>query len=138
MRYLTTVLLAGLCLSCATAPKAAPVAAVVSPPAATDQRGPVIARICRRNQIIVIRAGAAEATYSLETARGEVLLPGMTLGQLAQKKPELFQAVRNMQASDMWAGGATQMVTDAQMSAMPSTPDFQQSGQQLIQVIDGR
>ena len=99
MRYVIALLLTVGCCSCATAPKAAPVAAVVP-----VQRGPVILPIHTRDKVIAVRAGQTGPTYSVLTARGEILVPDMTLGQLAQHDPELYRSVQSQQADSLWAG----------------------------------
>jgi hypothetical protein len=96
MRYAIPLLLAIFSASCSTAPQPATVTVV--------NQGPMIARIVERHQSIIVRAGADGPTYSLATPSGEKLTPGMTIGQLAQKDPELFHKVRSLQDGVLWAG----------------------------------
>jgi len=96
MRYLFPLILALGCASCANTTK--PISA-----AAPNQTGPVIARICGRHDIIIIRAGDSGPTYSLETARGEVLVPNMPLGKLAAMNPALAKRIDTMEDSVMLA-----------------------------------
>jgi len=101
MRYFGLLLLMMTCGSCAMAPRATPVAARLP-----EQRGPVITRIVSRDTTVVVRAGVdgADATYSVESKSGEILVPDMTLPQLARANPELFRSVQTAQSSVMYAG----------------------------------
>jgi hypothetical protein len=99
MRYVLPLVLAIGCASCASSSRPNSVAS--QPP---QHAGPVIAGIAARHDCIVIRAGDSGPTYSLETARGEVLVPDMTLGKLAAANPELFQWVTTLEDSVLWAG----------------------------------
>jgi hypothetical protein len=100
MRCVIPILLVIATASCASHP------GKVNAPVAAEPRNAakVIARIASRHTTIVVRAGATEPTYSLETAAGEVLVKDMTLGELAQTNPEMRDRVRNMQAQVLWAG----------------------------------
>jgi hypothetical protein len=99
MRYLIASMLALNCAVCASNRPAA-VSAADGPTAS----GAMISRLVGRHDVIVVRAGATGATYSLETKSGEVVVPAATLGKLAMTKPTLSRAVRTMQASNDWAG----------------------------------
>lgn len=96
MRYLFPLVLALGCASCANTTKLISAA----PP---DHTGPVIARLAGRHDTIVIRAGDSGPTYSLETARGEILVPDMTLGKLAAVNPGLAKRIDTLQDSVMLA-----------------------------------
>ena len=109
MRYLCPIALLVACSSCSTAPNAAPVA--VGPTStfasATPRHlGPVITRFAMRTRTITARAGidAGGPTYSLETPGGHVLVPDMTLGELARKNPDLNREIRAMDTAVLWAG----------------------------------
>jgi len=98
MRLALLPILALICASCSSTK---PPVAMTSP--AADRGGPVITRIVERRQVIVVRAGPRGPTYSLESNHGETVVPPMTLDQLALNRPDLFQTVRTMQATQ-WAG----------------------------------
>ena len=85
MRYLISSLLA---LSCA-------VCAADRPVTGSDTPGALIARMVSRRAVLMVRAGADGATYSLQTKGGEVVLPA---------------AKRSMQAVGDWAGIDTDTV----------------------------
>jgi hypothetical protein len=100
MRYIT--ILSILALSCASCSSS-------RPPALTTSSGPlpkglVISRVVGRDRVIVVRSGPNGPTYSLESKTGEVIVPAVTLGDLAMSKPELFREIRTMQANTVWAG----------------------------------
>ena len=100
MRYI--VILSMLALSCASCSSSRPPAA--SSPRGLEPQGPVISRVVGRDQVIVVRAGPNGPTYCLQSKTGEVIVPAMTLGDLAMSKPELFRELRTMQANTLWAG----------------------------------
>lgn len=76
----------------------------VAPPAGASHDHKVLLRIVGRDRVIVVRSGEAGATWSLESADGEVLVPDMTLDELRAEHPQLHQRVRTMQADPTWAG----------------------------------
>ena len=100
MRYL--IVLSTLALSCASCSSARPPAVTAS--RLSKPQGPVISRVVGKDQVIVIRAGKNGPTYSLESRTGEVIVPAMTLGELAMSQPELFGEIRTMRADTLWAG----------------------------------
>jgi hypothetical protein len=99
MRYFALSVVALTCASCAM--KATP-----PPPQASGPRsdGPVISRVVQRHDVIVVRAGANGPTYSLESKSGAVLVSEMTLSELAASHPEMFRAIKTMEADVRWAG----------------------------------
>jgi hypothetical protein len=99
MRYVIATMLAFSCAACSSNRPA-----VVRKMDQPQTDGPVIARIVGRHDVIVVRAGAEGATYSLETKQGKTLVPAQTLGNLAMSKPGLGRKVRTMQASADYAG----------------------------------
>ena len=86
------LLLIALCgMSCASG-------TMPTPAQSQKQDGPVITRIVGRNEIIVVRAGPDGPTYSSESKDGTVLLKQLTLAQLASIDPQMYRAVKTMEA----------------------------------------
>jgi hypothetical protein len=98
MRYAISLILVVACASCASK------RAAVVPAARAGEGGPVITQLVGREQTIVVRAGVNGPTYSVESKDGELLRPPMTIDELAMSDPELYRAVRSMQAGRLWAG----------------------------------
>lgn len=104
IRKLALASLAFTCVSCShTSPSAPPSASPAS--AGVDNAAPIIVRIVSRGTTIVARAGVEGPVYSVEGARGEVLMPSMTLDQMTALHPEFANRVKTMQAT-AWAGVA--------------------------------
>ena len=99
MRYIIASAVALVCASCSPTP---PPPTPQTPPAAVSQ-GQIITQIVSRDQDIIVRAGATEPTYTLQTKTGEILVPAMTFGQLALNNPQLARTVRIMQADAICA-----------------------------------
>ncbi len=102
MRFLFAIGLAVACASCSNAP--APAVATAAAASAPRQPGPVISRLVMRRQTIVVRAGTDGPTYSLETRRGEVVVPDSTADELAVRNPDLLHSIRTMETAVSWAG----------------------------------
>jgi hypothetical protein len=98
MRRIVLVIIAFAGASCSMKPAATPTAE----PVPLDQ--PVISRIVQRRDVIVVRAGRGEPTYSVESKSGTVLQRQMTLTELAGSDPQLFRAIKTMEADTRWAG----------------------------------
>jgi hypothetical protein len=98
MRRLVLTAALALCCSCSTGKS--PVAATVR----SAERDPVICRIVGRCQTIVVRASVNGPTYSAESRNGSILVPAMTLDQIAMREPGLFRSIKTMQAGVYWAG----------------------------------
>ena len=99
MRYIFPLVVAFAGISCSM--KATPTSVQASIPASN---WPVISRIVQRRDVIVIRAAPNGPTYSLESKSGTVLVQEMTLGELAVNNPEMFRAIKTMEADERWAG----------------------------------
>jgi len=98
MRYIGVLIAAIVCVSCSM--KATPAVQASAQPS----RGEVISRIVQRRDMIVVRAGAGGATYSLESRGGKILVGEMTLGELARSEPGMYRAIKTMEANVVWAG----------------------------------
>jgi hypothetical protein len=103
MRYLISAIVALVCVSCTSS---TPPAASALAPQSVAAQGPIITQIVSHNEVIIVRAGATEPTYSLQSKNGEILVPAITAGDLALAHPELLQKVRTMQAATMDASVA--------------------------------
>jgi hypothetical protein len=101
MRFIIASAVALVCASCSPTP------APQTPPAAVSQ-GPIITQIASRDKVLIVRAGATEPTYTLQTKAGAVIVPAMTLGDLALNNPQLAQTVRTMQADAICASADAQ------------------------------
>ena len=96
MRYFIMALFASCCAaSLMQGPRASDAAARGR---AEGSQGAVMGRIVGRNQTVVVRAGAKGSRYSVEDKDGQVVVPGMTLRELAAKKPESAHTVQTLQA----------------------------------------
>jgi hypothetical protein len=104
MRFIIASAVALVCASCSPTP-APPTPQ--TPPAAVSQ-GPIITQIASRDKVLIVRAGATEPTYTLQTKAGAVIVPAMTLGDLALNNPQLAQTVRTMQAAAICASADAQ------------------------------
>jgi hypothetical protein len=98
MRCAMSLILVLACGSCASKQSA------TVPAARAAEGGPVITRLVGREQTIVVRAGVNGPTYSVESRTGEIVSSAMTIDELAMSDPDLFRAVRTMQAGTHWAG----------------------------------
>jgi hypothetical protein len=97
MRYIISSAVALVCASCCFAgPATQPAASLPTPP-----QGQIITQIVSRDKVIIVRAGANEPTYSLQTKSGEVLVPPTTAGDLAVSNPQLLQTIHTMQATTL-------------------------------------
>jgi len=99
MRYI--IIVSMVVVGCSSCSSNRPPAVAV--PRVAEPQGPVISRMVGRDEVIVVRAGPNGPTYCLQSKNGEVIVPAMTLGDLAMSKPELFQELRVMQADTLLA-----------------------------------
>jgi hypothetical protein len=96
MRYIIASAITLVCASCFAGPATQPAA-----PLPTPAQGQIITQIVSRDKVIIVRAGATEPTYSLQTKSGEVLVPPTTAGDLAVSNPQLLKTIHTMQAMSL-------------------------------------
>ena len=87
MKYLALtllMLLAGCCGSHQAGTAAAP----------ADPVYPVIVRIVSRHQTIIVSAGPTGAVYSARAADGTQLAVNLTLSELREKQPAIYESIQ--------------------------------------------
>jgi hypothetical protein len=99
MRFISLLILAVTCASCASAPKTVPV-----PKAAPPLTGALIIRLVGRHDVLIVRAGQRGPTYSWVSNDGSVRTPDLTLEDMAVSNPGLFRSIKTMETNVSWAG----------------------------------